>query len=61
MDDIFDVPLPFLLVPQNRKTQSREWKGMTRRYYVYPYQDRYIWGATAGMIRNLYVRGYGAT
>ena len=53
VDDIFDVPLSFLLNPQNRETQSREWKGMTRYYYVYPYQKRQIWGATAGMLKNL--------
>ncbi len=53
VDDIFDVPLPFLLDAKNRETQTREWKGMTRRYYVYPYEQRYIWGATAGMIKNL--------
>jgi 8-oxo-dGTP pyrophosphatase MutT (NUDIX family) len=53
VDEIFDVPLPFLLDEKNRETQTREWKGMTRRYYVYPYAHRYIWGATAGIIKNL--------
>jgi 8-oxo-dGTP pyrophosphatase MutT (NUDIX family) len=53
VDDIFDVPLSFLLDAKNRETQSREWKGMTRYYYVYPYGARNIWGATAGMIKNL--------
>ncbi len=53
VDDIFDVPLAFLLNAKNRETQTREWKGMSRRYYVYPYAQRYIWGATAGMIKNL--------
>lgn len=53
VDDIFDVPLSFLLDWKNCETQSREWKGMTRRYYVYPYEQRYIWGATAGIIKNL--------
>jgi 8-oxo-dGTP pyrophosphatase MutT (NUDIX family) len=53
VDDIFDVPLAYLLDSRNRETQSREWKGMTRYYYVYPYENRYIWGATAGMIKNL--------
>jgi 8-oxo-dGTP pyrophosphatase MutT (NUDIX family) len=53
VDEIFDVPLSFLLDDKNRETQTREWKGVTRRYYVYPYQQRYIWGATAGMIKNL--------
>jgi 8-oxo-dGTP pyrophosphatase MutT (NUDIX family) len=53
VDDIFDVPLSFLLNPENRETQSREWNGMTRYYYVYPYEKRYIWGATAGIIKNM--------
>jgi 8-oxo-dGTP pyrophosphatase MutT (NUDIX family) len=53
VDDIFDVPLSFLLDARNRETQSREWKGLTRSYYVYSYGERYIWGATAGMIKNL--------
>lgn len=53
VDEIFDVPLQFLLDTKNRETQSREWKGMTRYYYVYPYETRHIWGATAGMIKNL--------
>ena len=61
VDDIFDVPLSFLLNPQNRETQSQEWKGMTRYYYVYPYQNRYIWGATAGMLKNLSDRFQNAT
>jgi mutator protein MutT len=53
VEDIFDVPLEFLLNAQNRETQSRVWKGATRHFYVYPYGQRYIWGATAGMIKNL--------
>lgn len=58
VDDIFEVPLSFLMDSQNRQTQSREWKGMTRHFYVYPHGDRYIWGATAGMIKNLHDRLY---
>jgi 8-oxo-dGTP pyrophosphatase MutT (NUDIX family) len=58
VDDIFEVPLAFLMNPQNRQTQSREWKGMVRHFYVYPHGERYIWGATAGMIKNLYDRLY---
>ena len=58
VDDIFEVPLSFLMDVQNRQTQSREWKGMTRHFYVYPHGDRYIWGATAGMIKNLHDRLY---
>ena len=57
--DIFDVPLRFLLTAANRETHSREWQGLTRHYYAYPYGERYIWGATAGMIKNLGDRLYG--
>jgi 8-oxo-dGTP pyrophosphatase MutT (NUDIX family) len=53
VDEIFDVPLSFLLDPANCKIDGRDWKGLQRQYYVYPYQQRYIWGATAGMIKNL--------
>jgi 8-oxo-dGTP pyrophosphatase MutT (NUDIX family) len=58
VDDIFEVPLSFLMDSANRQTQSREWKGMTRHFFVYPHGDRYIWGATAGMIKNLHDRLY---
>jgi len=59
--DIFEVPLSFLMQPGNRETHSREWQGLTRHYYAYPYGNRYIWGATAGMIKNLGDRLYGET
>lgn len=51
--DIFDVPLSFLMTAANRETHTREWQGLTRRYYAYPFGERYIWGATAGMIKNM--------
>lgn len=57
--DIFEVPLSFLLTGGNRETHTREWQGLTRRYYAYPFGERYIWGATAGMIKNLGDRLYG--
>lgn len=59
--DIFEVPLPFLMNAANRETHSREWNGLTRHYYAYPFGERYIWGATAGMIKNLGDRLYGNT
>ena len=57
--DMFEVPLPFLMTASNRETHAREWQGLTRHYYAYPYGERYIWGATAGMIKNLGDRLYG--
>ena len=51
--EIFEVPLDFLIDPKNLERGTREWRGTTRSYYVLPYQQRYIWGATAGMLVNL--------
>jgi 8-oxo-dGTP pyrophosphatase MutT (NUDIX family) len=52
--DVFDVPLQFLMNPANH--QVRVWQSDlgSRRFYSMPYQNRFIWGATAGMLRNLY-------
>ncbi len=52
--DAFEVPLAFLLDPANHQRQSREWRGKLRHFYAMPFGDRFIWGATAGMIRDLY-------
>jgi 8-oxo-dGTP pyrophosphatase MutT (NUDIX family) len=52
--DVFEVPLAFLMNPDHHERHSRDWQGRTRYYYAMPWQGRYIWGATAGMIRNLY-------
>ncbi|MDX2221162.1 MAG: CoA pyrophosphatase [Rhodospirillaceae bacterium] len=52
--EVFDVPLDFLLDPANHRREQREYNGLTRAYYAVPYGQRYIWGATAGMILNLY-------
>jgi 8-oxo-dGTP pyrophosphatase MutT (NUDIX family) len=58
VDDAFEVPLAFLMAPENHKLHSRDWNGMTRTFYAMPFGARYIWGATAGMLRNLYERIY---
>jgi 8-oxo-dGTP pyrophosphatase MutT (NUDIX family) len=55
---VFEVPLEFLMTPGNHETHSRDWQGRPRLYYAMPYEGNYIWGATAGMIRNLYQRLY---
>lgn len=52
--DVFEVPLSFLLDPANHERQSRLIRGKRRFFYVLPFEDRYIWGATAGMLINLY-------
>jgi 8-oxo-dGTP pyrophosphatase MutT (NUDIX family) len=58
--DAFEVPLSVVLDPDRHELHSREWKGRLRRYYAIPYEGRYIWGVTAGIIRNLYERLYTA-
>ncbi len=56
--DAFEVPLAFLMAPENHARHSREWRGQQRTYYAMPFGERYIWGATAGILRNLYERLY---
>ena len=51
--EVFEVPLSFILDPINHELHTRELRGMTRTFYVLPYQGRNIWGATAGMLVNL--------
>ena len=51
---IFEVPLNFILDPTNLRIDSRVWKGGDRRFYAIPYQERYIWGVTAGIIKALH-------
>lgn len=58
VDDAFEVPLSFLMSPENHQRKSREWNGLTRHFYEMPFGERYIWGATAGILRNLYERIY---
>jgi 8-oxo-dGTP pyrophosphatase MutT (NUDIX family) len=59
VDDAFEVPLAFLMGPENHEMHSRELRGITRHYYAMPYEGRYIWGVTAGILRNMYERIYG--
>ncbi len=51
--DVFEVPLSFVVDPSNHQRDSRTHKGIQRQFYVLPYEERYIWGATAGMLVNL--------
>lgn len=50
---VFEVPLDFLLAPENQVEASALWQGRTRHYYEIRWDDRRIWGATAAMIVNL--------
>lgn len=56
--DAFEVPLAFLMNPENHQIHNKEFRGMERSYYAMPYAERYIWGATAGILRVLYERIY---
>ncbi|MGN6747301.1 MAG: CoA pyrophosphatase [Xanthobacteraceae bacterium] len=58
--ETFEVPLQFVMTPANHQRKTRDWNGFARDYYAIPYQNRYIWGITAGILRNLYERVYGA-
>jgi 8-oxo-dGTP pyrophosphatase MutT (NUDIX family) len=58
VDDAFEVPLSFLMDPLNHKMGQKEFRGMQRSFYEMPYAERYIWGATAGILRALYERIY---
>jgi 8-oxo-dGTP pyrophosphatase MutT (NUDIX family) len=58
VDDAFEVPLAFLMNPKNHQVHSKEFRGMERSYYAMPFAERYIWGATAGILRVLYERIY---
>lgn len=52
VDEVFEVPLSFILEPGNQKLQTVDFEGARRRYFAIPYQHYYIWGATAGMLVN---------
>ena len=58
VDDAFEVPLAFLMNPEKHQVHSKEFRGMERTYYAMPFAERYIWGATAGILRVLYERIY---
>lgn len=57
--EVFEVPLAFLMDPQHHEQRIYRWEGGERRFYAMPYPRvsegrHFIWGATAGMLRNLY-------
>ena len=57
--DVFFTPLSFLMRPENHLRHARDYAGASRAYYAMPHDGRYIWGATAGMIKSVYDRLYG--
>ena len=58
VDDVFETPLEFLMNPANHQLHAREIEGVDRSFHAMPWNERFIWGATAGMLRNLYLRLY---
>jgi len=54
VDEVFETPFAFLMDPANHRLDEREWRGQVRKFYAMPHEGRYIWGATAGILRNLY-------
>lgn len=58
VSDVFEVPLAFLMNPANHRHHEVIWQGVLRHWLSMPYPhaqgERYIWGATAGMLRNFY-------
>ncbi|MBL4667314.1 MAG: CoA pyrophosphatase [Sneathiella sp.] len=54
--EIFEVPLRFLMDQRNHQKHSGFHNGIERFWYAMPYNDYYIWGATAGMIKDLFER-----
>ena len=54
VEEVFEVPLAFLLDPRNHQRRTREFQGRTVSFYAIPYGERDIWGATAGILVNFY-------
>ncbi|MDH4980774.1 CoA pyrophosphatase [Hyphomicrobium sp. D-2] len=56
VDEAFEVPLAFLMDVANHQTASRQWLGAERRFHAMPFEQRYIWGVTAGILKNMHRR-----
>lgn len=52
--EVFEVPLAFFMDAANHQYCSAEFDGQVRHFYAMPYRSYYIWGATAGMLKNFY-------
>lgn len=53
VDSAFEVPLTFLMDTANHRTDSREINGRSRHFHAMPFGEHYIWGATAGILKNM--------
>jgi 8-oxo-dGTP pyrophosphatase MutT (NUDIX family) len=59
--EVFEVPFSFLMDDRNHQRHKGVFNGVERQWWAIPYEDRYIWGATAGMLRNLHDLLHGDT
>jgi 8-oxo-dGTP pyrophosphatase MutT (NUDIX family) len=53
VEAIFEAPLDFLMDPANCRHMTRVWQGTTRAFWAIPWENWFIWGATAGMLKSL--------
>lgn len=58
--EVFEVPLAFLFDAANHQLHARVLAGRERRFHAIPFGERFIWGATAGIIKNMHARFLGA-
>lgn len=58
VEHVFEVPLAFLMDPDNHQRDSGVWQGAERHFYRMPYGDWMIWGITAGILRTMFERLY---
>lgn len=58
--DVFEAPWAFFMNPANHERRFFETGGVRRWYWAMPWEDRFVWGATAGMLRALWERLHGA-
>lgn len=54
VEEVFELPLDHILNPKNHKLHLKSINGRDRNYFSISYQDWYVWGATAGILVNLY-------
>ena len=58
VEEAFEVPMDFLMQPANHQQHTRTREGVSRIFYAMPFEQRNIWGVTAGILHNLYERLY---